>query len=80
MDTEEYERDLSGLPLMRPRPSAEALEPFIGQWVATKGPEVLIGAPTPRGVVSYLTERHQQADSMFRVPSDEMQASGAAPW
>ena len=69
-----------GLHFVRARPPAEALEPFIGQWVATRGLEVLIASPTPRGVVSYLTERHQQADSMFRVPSDEMQASGVAPW
>jgi hypothetical protein len=65
---------------MRARPSAETLEPFIGQWVATKDAEVLVAAPEPRTVVSWLAEHRQQADSMFRVPSDELQASGAAPW
>ena len=65
---------------MRARPSGETLEPFIGQWVATKDADVLVAAPEPRTVVSWLAEHRQRADSMFRVPSDELQASGAAPW
>jgi len=63
----------------RARPSAETLEPFVGQWVATKGPEVLVAAPAPRAVVGWLAEHGQTADSMFRVPSDESEASGMAP-
>jgi hypothetical protein len=62
------------------RPSAETLEPFIGQWVATKDAEVLVAALEPRTVVGWLATHRQQADSMFRVPSNELQASGAAPW
>jgi hypothetical protein len=65
---------------VRSRPSAETLEPFVGQWVATKDAEVLVAAPEPRTVLSWLAEHRQRADSMFRVPSDELQASGAAPW
>jgi hypothetical protein len=65
---------------MRARPTAETLEPFIGQWVATRDADVLVAAPEPRTVVGWLAEHRQQADSMFRVPSDELQASGAAPW
>lgn len=61
------------------RPSAESLEPFVGQWVATRGPEVLVAAPDPRTLVSWLAEHSQQAESMFRVPGDEFEASGAAP-
>lgn len=61
------------------RPDAEALEPFVGQWVATKGPEVLVAAPDPRTVVSWLSAHRMQADSMFRVPADELEASGVAP-
>ena len=61
------------------RPSAETLEPFVGQWVATKGPEVLVSAPEPRAVVGWLAEHRQTADSMFRVPSDAFEASGMAP-
>jgi hypothetical protein len=64
----------------RRRPTAETLEPFIGQWIATKDAEVLVAAPEPRTVVGWLAEHRQRADSMFRVPSDELQASGAAPW
>ncbi|HLM86737.1 MAG TPA: hypothetical protein VK272_11170 [Solirubrobacteraceae bacterium] len=61
------------------RPSAEELEPFIGQWVATRGPQVLVAAGDPRTVVSWLAEHRQRADSMFRVPETEYQASGLAP-
>ncbi len=61
------------------RPSAEALEPFVGQWVATRGAEVLVAAGDPRAVVSWLSEHRQQAESMFRVPEAEYQASGLAP-
>ena len=64
----------------RPRPTAETLEPFIGEWVATKDAEVLVAAPEPRAVVGWLAEHRQLADSMFLVPSNELQASGAAPW
>jgi hypothetical protein len=61
------------------RPSAETLEPFVGQWVATRGPEVLVAAEDPRTVVSWLAEHRQQAQSMFRVPKENYQASGLAP-
>jgi hypothetical protein len=61
------------------RPSAEVLEPFVGQWVATRGSEVLVAAEDPREVVGWLGEHRQQADSMFRVPRDEVEASGLAP-
>jgi hypothetical protein len=61
------------------RPSAEALEPFVGKWVATRGAVVLIAADDPRAVVSWLSEHRQRAESMFRVPEEEYQASGLAP-
>lgn len=64
---------------VRERPSAEALEPFVGQWVATRGPDVLVAAATPRAVVAWLAEHGQAADSMFRVPRDELEVSGLAP-
>ena len=50
-----------------------------GQWVATKGEEVLIAAPAPQEVVSWLARHHREADSMFRVPEDELAATGLAP-
>jgi hypothetical protein len=61
------------------RPSAEALEPYIGLWVATRGPEVLVADKDPRAVVSWLAEHRQQAQSMFRVPEEQYQASGLGP-
>jgi hypothetical protein len=50
-----------------------------GQWVATKGQELLVAASTPHDVVSWLAQNHLKADSMFRVPEDELAASGLAP-
>lgn len=64
---------------MRQRPSAQALEPFAGQWVATRGPEVLVAAAEPKTVVAWLSEHRLEADSMFRVPSDAFEAGGLAP-
>jgi hypothetical protein len=61
------------------RPSAATLEPFVGLWVATKGPDVLVAAPEPGGVVGWLSEHGLKADSMFRVPADELEASGISP-
>lgn len=68
-----------GTPLERQRPSAETLEPFIGQWVATSGPEVLVAAADPKAVVAWLGKHGRMADSMFRVPRDEFEVSGLAP-
>jgi hypothetical protein len=65
--------------MLRARPAQGTLEPFVGQWVATKGPEVLVAAPEPRTVVSWLSEHGMKADSMFRVPADEVEAGGLAP-
>lgn len=62
-----------------PRPRAETLAPFVGQWVATRGADVLVAAAEPRTVVSWLAEHRQQADSMFRVPASEFEATGLAP-
>ncbi|MCL2768547.1 MAG: hypothetical protein FWD42_00355 [Solirubrobacterales bacterium] len=61
------------------RPSAADLEPFVGEWVATRGSEVLVAALDPRAVVGWLAEHGMQADSMFRVASAPLQAGGAAP-
>jgi hypothetical protein len=72
-------RPRAGEAVMAARPSAEALDPYVGQWVATKGPEVLVAAADPRAVVGWLAEHRKQADSMFRVPQDEFEASGVAP-
>jgi hypothetical protein len=60
-------------------PSAEALRPFIGLWVAVRGDEVLVAAPSPKEVVGWLAQHHQRAQSMFRVVDTEQAVTGAAP-
>jgi uncharacterized protein (DUF433 family) len=61
------------------QPSAEALRPFIGQWVAVRGDEVLVAASSPVEVVSWLAEHEQRAQSMFRVAYADSQVGGTAP-
>lgn len=61
------------------QPLAEALRPFIGQWVAVRGDEILVAAGSPREVVSWLARYQQKAQSVFRVPESEHAISGAAP-
>lgn len=64
---------------MRPQPLIEALRPFIGLWVAVRGDEVLVAAPSPKEVVAWLAQHRQRAQSMFRVPDSEHAVTGAAP-
>lgn len=61
------------------RTLAEALRPFIGQWVAVRGDEVLVAAHSPAEVVSWLARYQQRAQSVFRVPESEEAIIGAAP-
>jgi hypothetical protein len=58
---------------------ADALRPYIGQWVATAGHDVLVAAETPAEVVGWLAEHGQTAESMFRVPESDETAGGVAP-
>lgn len=58
---------------------ADALRPYIGQWVAQRGLDVLISAETPQAVLAWLERHNQAADAMFRVPRDPGEASGLAP-
>jgi hypothetical protein len=58
---------------------ADALRPFIGLWVAVRGDEVLVAAPSPKEVVAWLAQHRQRAQSMFRVVGSEEAISGAAP-
>jgi hypothetical protein len=62
-----------------PPPLAEALQPFIGQWVAVRGDEVLVAADSAKEVVAWLARHQQKAQSMFRVPESEQVISGVAP-
>jgi hypothetical protein len=58
---------------------ADALRPFVGQWVALRGEQVIVAAPDAAGVVAWLRSHDQRADSMFRVPESEAAAGGLAP-
>lgn len=58
---------------------AELLRPFMGQWVAQRGLEVLVAADSPQAVLAWLERNHQRADAMFRVPRDEGEAAGSGP-
>jgi hypothetical protein len=70
---------VSGRTTTRPTTLVEALRPFIGLWVAVRGDEVLVAAPSPKDVVAWLTQHGQRAQSMFRVPDSEQAITGAAP-
>ena len=63
----------------RPESLVEALRPFIGLWVAVRGDEVLVAAPSAKEVVAWLAQHRQRAQSMFRVPDSEHAITGAAP-
>jgi hypothetical protein len=59
--------------------TGEVLRPFIGMWVAVRGDEVLVAAPSPKEVVAWLAQHRQRAQSMFRVLDSEQAITGAAP-
>jgi hypothetical protein len=63
----------------RARELAEILRSFRGQWVAVKDDELLVAAPSPKELVGWLARHDRRADSMFRVPEDELALSGLAP-
>jgi hypothetical protein len=60
---------------------AEALRPYVGQWVALAGPtEVLVAADTPQEVLAWLARHDRSAGyGMFYVPASAAEAEGAAP-
>lgn len=57
----------------------ERLRPVAGRWVAIKDDDLLHDAQTPQQLVGWLTEHGLKADSVFRVPEDDLAASGLAP-
>ena len=67
-------------PEREPDPLVEALRPFIGQWVAVRGHEVLVGADSITAVVSWLTKHGVKAEGLFRVPDSDAYVFGAAPF
>lgn len=58
---------------------ADRWRSLAGQWVAIKDDDVLHSADTPRELLEWLSRHGQKADSMFRVPEDELAATGLAP-
>jgi hypothetical protein len=62
-----------------PEPLGERLRSLAGEWVAIKDDDVLHAANTPRELVEWLSQHGQKADSMYRVPEDELAATGLAP-
>lgn len=58
---------------------ADLLRPFVGQWVAQRGMEVLVSAERPEDVLAWLERHDQQADGMFHVPERLADATGVAP-
>lgn len=70
---------LSAPATQRSEELAETLGHFRGKWVATRGSELLVAADTPRDVVAWLASHGQRAQSMFRVPEDEVALGGMAP-
>jgi hypothetical protein len=60
---------------------ANALIPYVGQWVALAGPtEVLVAADTPQEILAWLARHERRAPyGMFRVPTSLSEAQGVAP-
>lgn len=50
------------------RAEADLLRPFVGQWVAQRGLEVLVAASEPVAVYGWLQRHNRTADAVFRVP------------
>ena len=62
-----------------PERLADRLRPFVGQWVAIKDEDIIRAADTPQELVGWLGQHGRKADSVFRVPEDDLAASGLAP-
>ncbi len=60
-------------------PLGDRLRSFSGEWVAIKHDDIIHAAETPRDLVEWLSQHGQKADSMFRVPDDEIATTGLAP-
>lgn len=58
---------------------AERMRAFTGEWIAIKDDEILHASNTPQALVRWLGNHGQKADSVFRVPEDDLAVSGLAP-
>lgn len=52
-------------------PSADAMRPYMGKWIAILDGEIIHVADTVKGVVQYLVGTDREADSILRVPTGE---------
>jgi hypothetical protein len=62
-----------------PERLADRLRPLAGKWVAIKDNDVLHATDSPHDLVRWLSQHRQKAESVFRVPEDELAATGLAP-
>jgi hypothetical protein len=66
-------------PTSAPELLADRLRPLGGRWVAISDDDILHAAESPEELVAWLSRHGQKAESMFRVPEDELAATGLAP-
>lgn len=57
----------------------DRLRALRGAWVAIKDEDIIHSAGTPQALVAWLGQHGQKADSVFRVPEDDLAATGLAP-
>jgi hypothetical protein len=58
---------------------SDRLRPLVGQWVAVVDDDVVYSANTPQELVGWLSQNGRKADTVFRVPEDELATTGLAP-
>jgi hypothetical protein len=58
---------------------ADRMRPLSGQWVAIKDDDIIHASRSPQELVGWLSRQGQRADSMFRVPEDDLASTGLAP-
>jgi hypothetical protein len=61
------------------KPLADRLRPHVGQWVAITDGDVIHAAGTAQQLVAWLSEHGRKAERIFRVPEDDVAATGLAP-
>jgi Family of unknown function (DUF5678) len=60
-------------------PLADRLRPHVGRWVAIADGDVIHAGDTAQQLVAWLSEHGRKAESVFRVPEDDVAATGLAP-
>lgn len=71
--------DIQGREVGAPASLGDRLRSFSGQWVAIVDDEVIHASDSPRQLVGWLGRHGQKAQSMFRVPEDQVSSTGLAP-